>query len=83
MNNKNVSCPSTCTASPAPEREARGHWGRRGDSWAVRAGRGFRGQPVQHQVSQIRKVRFGELNARSRKDYMRPVTSEAGPGTSK
>lgn len=71
-NNKNVPCPSISPASPTQEREAWGHRERSAESWDMRAGRDFRGQLVQHQISQIRKMRFREFTAQSHKAYMRP-----------
>lgn len=75
---KNVSCPSISLASPTQEREAWGHREGRDESWDMRAGRDFRGHLVQHQISQIRKMRFRVLNAQYHKDYMRPMTREQG-----
>lgn len=71
-------------SQPNPgEREAWGHREREDESWDMRAGRHFRGHLGQHQIAQIRKMKFREFNVQAHKDYMRRVTRKAGPGTSK
>ena len=71
-------------SQPNPgEREAWGHREREDESWDMRAGRHFRGHLGQHQIARIRKMKFREFNVQAHKDYMRPMTRKAGPGTSK